>query len=140
MTEAKTVIFCTKTNHVIDTVPDGTEADAEIRLKDLTPKYGPDLILLPPGEAFKRYEDSFKSGPQEITKERFFEMLEVLPPIAWHDTSDGESFKICERTAGAVTAIFVRIGERYFTLSDDIRTPHAECCKRVAQHIRSHPQ
>jgi len=139
MTEAKTVIFCTKTNHVVDTVPDGTEDDARSRLQELTPKYGPGLILLPPGEAFRRYEDGFKSGPEEITKERFFEMLEVLPPVAWHDTSDGESFKMSERTAGPVTSIFVRLGDRYFTFSDDIRTPHTECCRRVVEHIRSAP-
>lgn len=139
MTEPKTVIFCTKTNHVIDTVPDGTEEDAKVRLQELTSQYGQDLILLPPGEAFRRYEDAFKSGPEEITKERFREMLEILPPVAWHDTSDGESFKMCERTAGLVTAIYVRLGHRYFTLSEDIRTPHAECCKRVADHLKNHP-
>jgi len=139
MTEPKTVIFCTKTNHVIDTVPDGSEDDAKVRLHELTPKYGPDLILLPPGEAFRRYEDSFKSGPEKITKERFREMLEILPPVAWHDTSDGESFKMMERTAGSVTAIFVRLGDRYFTFSDDIRTPHAECCRRIADHLNRQP-
>lgn len=137
MSEPKTVIFCTASNRVIDTVPDGTEEDAAKRLLELTPQYGSALILLPPGEAFRRYEDGFKSGPEEITADRFHEMLNILPPVAWHNTSDGESFKMCERSAGNVTAIFVKLGDRYFTFSDDIRTPHAACCRRVADYIAS---
>jgi hypothetical protein len=39
----------------------------------------------------------------------------------------------CRRSPGVTTAlaIYVRLNERHFTFSDDIRTPHQECCKRV---------
>jgi hypothetical protein len=46
-------------------------------------------------------------------------------------TGDGESFKISERLSGVITAIYVSIGQRYFTFNDDIRLPHRECCQRV---------
>lgn len=81
----------------------------------------------------QRYENQFKTEPKEITRETFTEMLGMLPPVSWHHDIHGESFKMSERQAGLITAIYVRLGERFFEFHDDIRTPHAECCKRVAQ-------
>lgn len=130
-------IYCTRTNRIIDTVPPPHDPNA--RLASLMADFGPDLVVLPFDDAWNRFEGGFKSPPAEITKERFWEMLEILPPVAWLTTSDGESFKMCERTAGCVTAIFVRLADRYFTFCDDIRTPHAECCRRVAEHLKSLP-
>jgi hypothetical protein len=83
-------------------------------------------------------EESFKSAPVEITEERYWEMLEVLPPVSWvHGSSETESFKISERLYGDITAIFCRIGNRYFELSDSIRLPHAEIVKRCSALISS---
>ncbi len=56
-------------------------------------------------------------------------MLEVLPPIRWEGREsvdrwnpelDTESFMLSERTYGNITAIFCRIGERYFEMQDSI--------------------
>jgi hypothetical protein len=66
----------------------------------------------------------FRSLPAEITKEQFHKMFEVLPPVDWTDRGHAETFKLSERTYGPITAIFCRLGERYFTLSDDIAMPH----------------
>ena len=135
MTTSDLAIYSSTTNTIVDLLQGTTHQTARSRLEALKPEYGADLILLTPDEAMNRYEAAFKSGPEEITEQRFWDMLEVLPPVTWHTTSDGESFKMCERTAGAITGIYVRIGKRYFTFSDDIRTPHRECCRRVAEHI-----
>jgi len=80
------------------------------------------------------------SPPVRITKERFFEMLEVLPPVGWKCASETppvkskEVFRLSERTSGAVTAIFCRIGDRYFEMQDRIDTPFdrvIELCGRL---------
>ncbi|MCR4319791.1 MAG: DUF1419 domain-containing protein [Candidatus Brocadiaceae bacterium] len=79
-------------------------------------------------------ENCFKSAAVEITEDRFIEMLEVLPPINWVHENGSESFKISERTYGNITAIFARIGERYFELSDSIFLSHQqimEKCEKV---------
>lgn len=130
------VVFCTKTNSIIDIL--NPAIDTKALLAQLSVQYGPDLIILGSAEAMRRYENAFKTEPAEITEERYTEMLNVLPPVAWTN-ANGESFKISERLAGAVTAIFVRIGERYVTFHDDIRTPHEECCRRAAEFLQSNP-
>jgi hypothetical protein len=129
--DAKTVIFCTKTAHAIDILAPGQ--DGAERIAALAVEYGPDLTLLSPSDALDRSEAPFISGVEEITEDRFHEMLNILPPMGWRTDSDGESFKMCEYTAGRVTAIFVRIGQRYATFSDRASTPHRECCRRAAE-------
>jgi Protein of unknown function (DUF1419) len=66
----------------------------------------------------------FRSPPVEITEEKFQEMLEVLPPKGWVNHGRTETFKLAEHTYGPITAIFCRIGEKYYTLKDDSSTPH----------------
>jgi hypothetical protein len=133
--DAKTVIFCTRTGHAIDVLAPGQNGSE--RLAILAATYGPDLVLLTSEEALNRYEAPFISGVEEITEERFHEMLNILPPIGWRTDSDGESFKMCEYTAGRVTAIFVRIGDRYASFSDHASTPHRECCRRAYEYFQT---
>jgi Protein of unknown function (DUF1419) len=125
-------IYCTRTHRVIDTCLPGQEAP-EGKLARHAAHYGPDLVILPFDEAWKRHEAAFKTEPTEVMKAHWHEMLNILPPVAWRRDGFGESFKMSERTTGAITAIYVLINGRHFTFSDDIRTPHAECCRRVFQ-------
>jgi hypothetical protein len=134
MSIPKKCIFCSDTNRIIDFLPDAGDATAAIA--KCTPEYGTALIVLPFEEAHQRFENSFKSEPVEISIERWDEMLGVLPPVGWKNDGVHESFKISERTAGSITAIFVRINDRYFELSDTITLPHRECVERVRrQHF-----
>lgn len=136
--DVKTVIFCTRTAHAIDILAPGQNGAQ--RIAALTAEYGPDLTLLSPIDALERSEAPFISGVEEISEERFHEMLNILPPMGWTTDSDGESYKMCEYTAGRVTAIFVRIGERYATFSDRGSTPHRACCKRAHEYFRLNPR
>jgi uncharacterized protein DUF1419 len=133
MSIPKNCVFCTATNRIIDFVPDA--GDATAALAKFALEYGTALIILPFEEAHQRFENSFKSDPSEITDERWDYMLGVLPPVGWKNDGKHESFKISERTAGSITAIFVRIDDRYFELSDTITLPHHECVDRV---LRQH--
>lgn len=135
---AKTVIFCTQTARAIDIIKPG-EVES-VRIAALACEYGPSLILLTPEVALTRAEAPFISECEEISEDRFYEMLNILPPAGWKTDSDGESFKMCEYTSGRITAIFVRIGARFVTFSDRMSTPHRECCRRAAAHLAAHPQ
>ena len=73
---------------------------------------------------------AFCHPPQEITEERFWYFLEVLPPVAWVRAGETESFKVSEFTCGQITQICCRIGNKYYGLSDDASLPHAEIVKR----------
>ena len=85
-------------------------------------------------EWIEKKQNSFIHPPQVVTEARFWEMLEVLPPVGWKTTEAGETFKLSERTSGLITAIFCRIGEKYFELSDKITLTHDEIlakCKAI---------
>ena len=74
------------------------------------------------------------SQPVQITADRFNEMLGVLPPVGWESQSNGEVFKLSERTSGMITAIFCRLGDRYFEMQDRIDMPFdavIKACGRV---------
>lgn len=133
----KTVIFCTQTARAIDILKPGDDPDA--RIASLACDYGASLTLLTTEDALNRAEAPFISACEEISEDRYLEMLNILPPAGWKTDSDGESFKMCEYTSGRITAIFVRIGERYVTLSDRMSTPHRECCRRAAAYVAAHP-
>ena len=123
-------VFCTATNRIIDFVPDSS--DGKAALDKLSAEYGTALVILPVDEACARYENAFKREPVEITEDRFHEMLGVLPPVSWRTAPcSHESFKISEQTAGSVTAIFVRVDDRYFEFADSITLPHRDCVARV---------
>lgn len=123
-------IFCPATNRIIDVIPAGSDGSAWFATHG--DKYGTGLVVLDIDEAQKRYEDSFRSDPVEITEEKWHDMLGCLPPVAWKRDTSGESFKMSERMAGSITGIYVRLGNRYFQFYDSIRLPHAECLARVA--------
>lgn len=95
----------------------------------------PGAIMANFEEWCQKKEQSFCHGPQQTTKERFWDMLEVLPPVGWKTTESGESFKLSERTSGLITAIFCRIGDNYFELYDKITLGHDEIIKRCSELI-----
>jgi len=66
----------------------------------------------------------FKHGAKRSDQETWDYMLNVLPPENWIREQGVESFKMSERTSGTITTIMCRIGENYFTLSDDFYMPH----------------
>ena len=128
--DAHSVVFCTATTRIIDFLRREEAHEAAIaRLAE----YGTALTVLPFEEAQTRYESTFKSDPVEITEARYHEMLGVLPPHDWRGSGDAESFKLIERTAGSITGIYVRIGDRHFHLSDSIFMKHDAIVARVRE-------
>ena len=57
----------------------------------------------------------------EITKEQWWDALEVLPPMAWHTADEVERFLMSEFTTGSFTNQYARLGERYFVKTVNAR-------------------
>jgi hypothetical protein len=94
---------------------------------------------MPVDEAQTLYEANFKTPVEEISQVDFEYALNVLPPVAWTHARAAESFKVSERTAGCITAIYVSMQSRCFRFHDDIRTSHDDCCSRVVAFIAENP-
>lgn len=76
-------------------------------------------------------EDHFRKAPVEVDAARWDYALGVLPPLHWKRTGDAETFKISEMTSGTITAIYCRIGDRYFELSDSVSLTHEQIVEKV---------
>ena len=68
----------------------------------------------------------YLTGPVEITKARFMEMLVVLPPARWINSDGAETFLLSELLTKDIGTFFSRIGDRYFEVNAPARTLHQE--------------
>lgn len=76
----------------------------------------PDVEAISLDEAVERKEAMTCSRtPIPISAEQFDAALGELPPVGWYRTERAESFKSPEHFSGRVTAIYARIGERFYT-------------------------
>jgi hypothetical protein len=56
---------------------------------------------------------------QEVTKERYWEMLEVLPPMNWGTRNGIESFFMSEFNTGTYTDQYAQYHDKYYTKGVD---------------------
>lgn len=56
----------------------------------------------------------------EVTEERYFDMLECLPPIRWKKEDGVEHFCMCEYNYNTNTSSYAKFGERYFHKNVDL--------------------
>lgn len=52
--------------------------------------------------------DALISAPEEITQERWYEMLEILPPCRWGDIGSWNLFHVSERLSGNLVNWFAK--------------------------------
>lgn len=133
------VVYCTATHNIIDFVHAGAGETDDMAITRLKGKYGTALSAMPAHEAQDLYEARFKTPVEEITADDFDYALNVLPPVGWTHSRGAQSFRISERIAGRVTAIYVEMTGRHFRFHDDIRTPHDQACERVLAFIAATP-
>lgn len=76
-------------------------------------------------------EDALRTEPEPTTEEAFWEMLEILPPVGWRRTTEGESFKMVERYSGRMTNIYARIGNSYWVFMDRDDLTHDQIMAKV---------
>jgi hypothetical protein len=71
--------------------------------------------------------------PTEITKKRFWELLEVLMPANWTHMTDTESFRVIECQTEDLYTWCARVGDRYFEMVLPKKTTHAQIIKLVKE-------
>lgn len=86
--------------------------------------------LIPFGEALPLQEAAQRAryckGPQPIDECRFAELLNCLPPEKWVRGDSTESFRISEPLCGDLYTFCVRLGDRFFSITERGDTSHAE--------------
>lgn len=89
-------------------------------------------------EAWKEVEriqyETYISAPKEITEERWYDMLDILPPMQWRKGCDTETFLLRETLTLDLHLIFCRIGARYFEMTDRRSLSHeqiVDACKTL---------
>jgi hypothetical protein len=73
--------------------------------------------------------------PQKITIERFWEMLNVLPPCKWTRLHSSESFFISEAETEDLHRWFARIGDDYFELVAPRSLNHEEILGKIISRL-----
>lgn len=76
------------------------------------------------------WQKKYCSEPEQITEERFDEMLNILPPCRWVRGYGVESFYLSERLAGNIVSIFCRIGKTYWSFNAPASVGHDEIVRR----------
>lgn len=85
-------------------------------------------------------ESRMTTDPVEITKEQFWDRLEVLPPCSWVRNGHDESFYMSEFLCGRVTEHLVRIGDRYFSFSSPVMSSHFDRTAKVFAWLEKQEQ
>jgi hypothetical protein len=122
---------------IIDTAHQGE--DGELRsdvnkqtLAEMRARFGYEMVQVGELEDVARAsEDAVRTAPVEVNEERWMDMLEVLPPLKWTGRGGTESFRISEMTYNSVTTTFVRIGKRYFEMSERVTVTHEDLVAAV---------
>jgi hypothetical protein len=71
------------------------------------------------------------TGPSPISKERWWEALECLPPENWTSFTGCESFRMSERMTGSIAIFYVRIGDSHWEICEDEDTTHRQLVEMV---------
>lgn len=101
----------------------------------------PSMIIAKIKDVAEFAEEKSKEPVEEISQQRYMDMLEMLPPLNWKFYPEEDSFKFSERVSGNIVMIFARITidssdieksrvTRYFELRDNIHMEHHEIIKR----------
>jgi hypothetical protein len=78
---------------------------------------------------------TYCKGPSRVTKERWWELLEVLFPARWEHFEGSEIFMMPECITSSLYTFGVRIGEDYFSINEDQDIPAkrlVEMCREFA--------
>lgn len=115
------VFFCPSNPYcsALDIVNDSTGRGrySRLNLEEMQAKFG-DVSIVENTVAVEYDRKRRMTEVREITEERFWEMLEVLPPCKWTRRTDAEAFHISERITHDIVDWFVRIGDKFYNFAD----------------------
>ena len=90
------------------------------------------------GEDARAYWDArYPRTVREIDRERYWELLEVLPPERWHTWNGFESFNLMEHSYGETALIVVQDHNsgRYFEYHGPVRSTPEARARYVMEHL-----
>lgn len=91
----------------------------------------PGIELIDADEFVALTEQRMTTDPVEVDEERYWYLLEVLPPCGWVRNNGSESFYMSEFLTGRITTHVVRIGDRYFTFDAPVMASHFDRTTKV---------
>jgi len=77
--------------------------------------------------------------PTPITRERFEDMLDTLPPLNWRVGSTSESFMFLEALTDNIRSIFCRVDSNYYELANVETLTHADIVN-ICKNYRDNPK
>lgn len=127
---------------VLDNVnPEATPEQVEARRSQLELNYGnehTDVLIGEADDIYQKYVDQFRTPLEQIDRERWEEMLNVLPPLKWRHKGTGQSFMLSEFTSGNITLICIKhkgldgIWE-YWQMHDYASLTHEQIMARLSE-------
>lgn len=85
-------------------------------------------------------DEDYIAEIREVTRERFDEMLDILPPQRWQGCgSSRQTFHISERLTDNVVCWLIARDGRYFELQDRVDMTHVQLQSRAALYIENNP-
>jgi hypothetical protein len=98
------------------------------------------LVLITFDDAAARIERVLAEkygGPwTEVAEEKFWYMLEVLPPEAWKHFDGGEIFRMSEYDAGSYTGHYARVGSRYYHATRSVVESTTKHYEELVEQLR----
>ena len=113
------VFFHKESATIIDGIVDGLGKYSGKNAEELSVEYKGEVVTMDTERAVHLHCEQYRTPPVEVTEERFWDMLEVLPPCRWVHNHNHETFYVSERITMNIVSHFIRIGKRYFELQDD---------------------
>jgi len=96
----------------------------------------PEFQIMPLDDALPIMEEAKKSKYcgdwREITEEKWWDALEVLPPEKWQTVRGVEIFRMCEYLSGNITAHYARLRGKFFVRNCSISENYKDLAEQVA--------
>jgi len=104
-------------------------------LDELKESY-PDMVLTTTDKAQALIDSKYKTVPVKIDEEKFYEMLEILPPENWNKLDGGTYFQMCEYITGSITSYYVCYLGDFYTFSDAAWMKPEEVMARIKEVVK----
>ena len=99
--------------------------------EELAEQYGAEVKVATTQDYSAAFEAAYRTEPAPVSIERFESMRDVLPPQDWRRSRGMETFKMQEHTAGRMTLILARHGERCWAFTDLYSLTHDEIVEKI---------
>ena len=86
---------------------------------------------------YEAWERKLITKPKRITKERYWEMLVILPPSRFHYVGGFEVFHISERLVGELVSWFANRNDRYYEWTDYSYLGEISLASRLHSKLKS---